>query len=548
MPPLSTLALLPTLCLSAVARQERKADETGLGWRGTRLDLEVYVDPPESLVVLEGSLRLRLEGRSSFGPTLVLNAGTTILEFEQVQGPPRVQVSLNQVHPLYPSVRMALVRSVEPFATGDELELDFSARSVGAASQFALGSHGALASWVENWYPIPAPAPWVGLRQTNAIGGTTRFHLPAGWSAVSNGRWLERSEEQGEVLQVFEVDPPTARSFAAGPFSLERRSVGEREITVALLPGSRGEAQRQAEALSAVLGALEARFGPYPYPSYAIVEVPEELGGFYASSEQGFIMVKPDSLGWPDGNLALFGHELAHGWFGNLVGNSGPGGELCSEGLCQLASCLAIEAIEGDEAATGFLRFSRPGYSASQCARGFFENARGGNDRPLSADQSKDSGLAVVRSKGHWVLCMLRWRIGDEVFFGVLRGLIREKAGSGLSVAELREAFQKAAPEAGLEGFFAQWLDRAGAPHLELEWEPVGEGSVAVTLRQIQGEKPYALVVELDVETSAGSQTHVVPLDTSEKLVELPASGEVSAVLLDPRHRILRWTPEYGGQ
>ena len=47
-------------------------------------------------------------------------------------------------------------------------------------------------------------------------------------------------------------------------------------------------------------------------------------------------------------------------------------------------------------------------------------------------------------------------------------------------------------------------------------------------------------------ESESGSETFVLTVDGERTLAELPVSGEVTAVHLDPRHRILRWTEAYG--
>ena len=53
-------------------------------------------------------------------------------------------------------------------------------------SQLLVLDSVALASWVENWYPTPVTED--GYTQAAASApGTTRFHLPPGWRALSNG-------------------------------------------------------------------------------------------------------------------------------------------------------------------------------------------------------------------------------------------------------------------------------------------------------------------------------------------------------------------------
>src|SRR5262249_42899347 len=142
------------------------------------------------------------------------------------------------------------------------------------------------------------------------------------------------------------------------------------------------------------------------------------------------------------GNLALFAHELAHGWWGNRVSADGPGGLLLDEALAQFSAVVAIEAIEGEAAAADFLRFSRPGYVTEQCARGYFEIWRQRQDVPLATLRSAGIAHLLVDCKGHWVYQMLRERIGDERFFAVLRGVARDFAVEPLTLAELRARFE----------------------------------------------------------------------------------------------------------
>src|SRR5205809_671727 len=70
------------------------------------------------------------------------------------------------------------------------ISLDLAWESEGRDAQFAVTDRAAIASWTEGWYPIPAPGPEQSLAKTASAPGRTRFHLPVGWSAVSNGKPL----------------------------------------------------------------------------------------------------------------------------------------------------------------------------------------------------------------------------------------------------------------------------------------------------------------------------------------------------------------------
>jgi aminopeptidase N len=140
---------------------------------------------------------------------------------------------------------------------------------------------------------------------------------------------------------------------------------------------------------------------------------------------------------------------------------------------------------------------------------------------------------------------MLRSAVGDEVYFATLRDVIRDFAEEPLTLAELRGRFERAAPDDDLPRFFAQWLDRPGAPVLEHSWSAEGPRA-AVTVRQVQPGEPYRLALEIAVDSAGGRRVHVVDLDEREERFVLESDGPPTAVELDPRHRLLVWRSEYG--
>jgi aminopeptidase N len=249
-----------------------------------------------------------------------------------------------------------------------------------------------------------------------------------------------------------------------------------------------------------------------------------------------------------NGNLPLFAHEAAHAWWGNRVGAQGAGSLLVTESLAQYGAVVAIEALEGAEAASEFLRFSREHYNRLQSAHGYFEIARRGGDKPLAALANDAWDHNLSDAKGHWFYHMLRDRIGDDRFFGVLRGLQRDFAGRALGVAEMRAAFVAAVPEDGaLPAFLSQWLDRAGAPVLETRWWTRAAGrTVHIEVEQLQPEL-YDLQLTVELELVNGHRLHRrLHLTDRSHTFDVEAHARVVGLRLDPEHRLLFWRPEYG--
>lgn len=523
-------------------------DESGAGWKLVHLDLVVTVVPDERRLGCEGTAKLRLDGvASSLGPTLCVNQGKSVMRFLDVHAE-GADVRTNEKLFFAPGSLFAHLRYPVPFARGAELEVSFLLESEDRAGQLAVESDIGFGSWVAAWYPLPLPARLAGFSSALlAAPGTTRFLLPAGWRALSNGRLVAEESSAEGASALWQLNEPVARSFVAGPFETAVHRTLEREVRVYLLSPKPESASAQAETLARAIRAMEERFGPYPYSTFAIAEVPNEASTWYASSEQGFIMAMSSAFDVRGGNVPLFAHEAAHAWWGNMVSSTGEGSLLCSESLAQYGAVLAIEALEGEAAATEFLRFSREGYNGEQCARGYFEMLRAGNDVPLAETIGpRDHDLSDA--KGHWVYHMLRHQVGDEIFFETLRGLVQSFASLSMSLDDVRDAFLAAEPEsAELERFFSDWLDREGAPVLDVEWSALprdGAHEVELTVRQ-SGE-PYRLLLEVIVDSAAGERAATVVIDGAECVTRLPAAGAPTGVRIDPHHRLLIWDPEYG--
>ena len=544
------LALAFALIAGPAAQAADEPDSSpGNGWRLVHADVAVDLEPEAETMTVSGEIRLRLDAAdASPGPVIGIARQLRFVELEPSAGE-KVDERLGEGR--LDEARFAVIRLPEPAARGDELTVRFAATLDGSASQLVVQQNVALASWTAVWFPIPFDdSGAISISGLSTTTGSTAIAMPAAWSSLSEGSFEGRTEADGRVTERWTVEEPLARSFAAGPYAAARHESDGREVGVYLLTRPPEEAGEQAASLAESIAAMEERYGPFPFGAYGIAEVPEGAVSWYAASQQGFLMARSAAFGH-GANRPLFAHEAAHAWWGNAVGTEGPGSILGSESLAQYGAVIAIEAIEGEAAATEFLRFSRPGYSSLQSARGYFKMAREGHDKPLAELTSGGWDHNLSDAKGHWMYHMLRRRVGDETFFATLRGLFARYRGGKMRLDDLRAAFVAAAPEAELESFFEQWLERTGAPRLEADWEAAGDGEVAVTVRQVQEGEPYHLRLDLALDGVEGepASRHRVDLREREQTFRLAVNGAVagavSGVRLDPDYRLLIWTPEY---
>lgn len=497
-------------------------------WTTTRLDLDVTIDTAAQRLQGEADLLVRLDDSTASTLTLVIAPASRMLA---ITGEPGISASLD-------STGARAVVTVGARRSGDEVRLHVRFENRGQSFQLVVSGKAALASWARGWYPVLSGAG-------AAAPGMTRLRIPPQWHSLSNGALVDSAVTPAARVETWRSEEPVARSFVAALYRVERRVAAGRQVAAYLLPGSDGDATQYAEMIGKVIAAVSPVFGPYPYQAYAIAEIPAGVVTWTGSSEQGFFMAS--GLG-AQINLPLFAHELSHGWWGNHVPSANPASQMTSEALAQLGAVLAIEGIEGYDAAVDFLRFSRDGYNIRQSARGYFAMRRIGLDKPLMQLAGSPSDHNLSDAKGHWVYWMLRERVGSEQFARVFQQLQKDFAGRPMSLADLRRAFVAAAPaDADLPTFFEEWLDRAGAPLITMKWRHGGtEARPTAELTIAQRGDVYHLPISIVIETARDTVTHRVRLTRAEATFTFPVSARPTAVLLDPLHAVLRWEPEYG--
>lgn len=244
----------------------------------------------------------------------------------------------------------------------------------------------------ESWLPQP-----VGL----AVMGNLRFSVPTGLTVAAIGsRTSTVGQERGGKFS-FTSRVPDEPWFAAGRYTVLERP-GPFPAAVYLLKPRPGM-DAYVDGCTRIIEVLSQQFGGYPFSTFSLVELPAEItakaGGFNALGSSGAILTQGGALDAPF-NLAYFGHEIGHQWWGNVVTrdpSDGRGDYMMDEAMADLGSLLAVEAIEGAEAGeryrrTGYLGFNPETYSGL----GYLKFAAAGLDVPLAELPDSDQSFGRV--------------------------------------------------------------------------------------------------------------------------------------------------------
>ena len=421
----------------------------------------------------------------------------------------------------------ALERRVEIawHGTLDPLDESLSHRDTLGDARLVAGERGSFLPGSTLWHPTVAD----GL-----AGYRVAIAVPAGQKALVAGRIVEEHESGGEYRARFEFPHPAdGIDLIAGPYQVENREVRTAAGTPLRL---RTYFHREIAPLAAgyldsvqnYIDRYEGWIGAYPYSEFSVVSSPTPTGfGMPTLTYLGI-----DVLRLPFIRVTSLGHEVLHNWWGNGVMVDYARGNW-SEGLTTFMADYRYKEDQGVEAAREMrLEWLRD-----------FAAMPAGEDRPLNRFVARHHSASQIvgYNKAAMTFVMLRDLIGGEAFDAGIREFWRAQRFRAASWSDLQRAFEQASKR-DLSAFFAQWLDRAGAPALRIaEVRSVASGnSWQVAANLVQSAPPYDLRVPLVLRTERGPQVRVVDMRAGRQVVTFEADARPNALALDPELRLFR--------
>ena len=273
-----------------------------------------------------------------------------------------------------------------------------------------------------------------------------------------------------------------------------------------------------------MLSFFSELFGEYPFISEKYGHADFTWGG-------GMEHQTLSSMGSFSQNLMV--HELGHSWWGNLITCKTFNDIWLNEGFARYCQALWAEHMYGREAYFDFMN-NHAYYGAGTI---YVEN-------PSSNSQIFSAGLSY--NKASWVLHMLRHKVGETMFFDILKSYA---SNDSLSYnAASTSDFQKVCEDiSGLdfEQFFQQWIYGERYPKYELSWWHEGNGIYNVKIDQVQSNDIFSMPIDLKFSGSAGPMlvdtTIVIENNNSSQLYEFSGFNFlVENVMLDPENWILK--------
>ncbi len=381
-----------------------------------------------------------------------------------------------------------------------------------------LSSEGVYLDPGSRWYPR------LGARN---VTFTLRVSRPPDWRTISQGAALGQAEGDGWR----EDRPQRGIYLAGGPLHAYERATPAAHAAAYLRAPEPELAERYLEATARHLTFYSRLIGDYPYAKFAAVENFFESGFGLPS----FTLLGPRVIRLPFIVETSYPHELVHNWWGNGVYIDPDGGNW-SEGLTTYLAdhLLAERRAEG----AAFRR---------QLLRKYADYVDEHREVPLARFRARhgEASQAIGYSKGAMLFHMLRRRLGDETFLEGLRRFYEAHRFRRAGFDDLQQTFEAVSGRA-LGTFFDQWLQRPGAPRLELvraRAQRAGAGyRLRAVVRQRQRRGHYEIRVPVAVWTEDGDAPIEATLEMSDNrhLLERTLAARPLRIAVDPRFDVFR--------
>jgi hypothetical protein len=508
-----------------------------------------------------------------------------------------------------------------PLVPGKELNLHFSyageVLSEAGPGLLYVGERG-------TWYPNLGLSP---------AQFEMEFHYPANWTLVATGKPIsrvgsdgdededanqaERTREAGEKVSRWKSERPipvagfnlgkyvraeamagnilveaygtkgVEKSFPkAQPEAVEQPTFppapGLRSRSVAPIlvtpppPSPARDVQAVADRAAKAIASFSQWFGPYPYSSLALTQMPGNLSqgwpglvflssfAFLSPQEQTDLHLAPVARAIDSQVLV---HETAHQWWGDLVLWRSYRDQWLAEGLANYASLLMLEQQKPAQFRDVLEKYRRDLLSKNKDGEWLRDAG------PVTLGQRLDSSHfpqgyeEISYERGTWLFHMLRCMLRDseaasrsrnartspdEPFFRVLRKIRERYAGKSLTTEELVQAFEENLPRPlwyekrpKLDWFLEGWIEGTAIPELEAREIRITEkaGVTTVTGVIVQKDAPDDLVTAVPVYGATSGSTLVflgeVLADGAETGFRLIAPSDVHKIVLDPKQTIL---------
>ena len=277
-----------------------------------------------------------------------------------------------------------------------------------------------------------------------------------------------------------------------------------------------------------IMDFFESAFTPYPFRNEKYGHAQFGWGGGMEHTTVSFMG------GFSRGLIA---HELAHQWFGDKVTCGSWNDIWLNEGFATYLASLVIENFDGE---TAFIndKSNMINFITSSTDGAVYLT----DEEASSVNRIFNSRLSY--SKGAMVLNMLRFKLGDVIFFQALKNYLNDPAlAYNYAKTPDLQAHLESVSGMNLTEFFNDWVYNQGYPSYSILVKNYVTGQVQITINQTQSHSSvsfFEMPVPIRLMGALGEQKDIVLENTTNGqtfIVDVPFV--VTDVVFDPKKDII---------
>ena len=269
-----------------------------------------------------------------------------------------------------------------------------------------------------------------------------------------------------------------------------------------------------------MMDAFTTLFSPYHFEKFSFVATPKgDMEHVTAVSHRRDLINGTNKYDW------ILAHELSHQWWGNWVTIKDWRDIWLNEGFATYCEALYEEYRNGVRGYQEYMKEIMDYYLKS------------GELFPIY-DPQKMWG-ATTYEKGASVLHMLRYLVGDSLFFEIFKKYGESFGFKNVTTNDFQHIAEEVL-EKDLDWFFNQWVYDWGYPIFEYGWEKE-KNLVRLKIKQVQEVGPvFKMPVELLFKTAQEDTLIKIWVDKSVEKFEFNLSFEPDSLIFDPHNWILK--------
>lgn len=375
--------------------------------------------------------------------------------------------------------------------------------------------------------------------------------VPQPYFAFSNGELIAQTadDDAGTITYHWLQDQPHATylmTLVVGEFHEQTDMVGNLPVQWYVTPGREDDGQRAFGDTPEMVRFFSDKLGvPYPWHKYAQIAVSDfTFGGMENTSAttQTDLTLHDERAHLDFSSNSLVAHELAHQWFGNLLTCKHWSHAWLNEGFATYFDALFLEHHKGVD------EFR---YAMYQNAKNYFREDATRYRRPIVThvySEPLDLFDRHLYEKGSLVLHMLRYELGDDLFWQAMHHYLQANRHQVVETVDLERAIEAAAGR-NMQAFFRQWIYCGGYPEFEVEftWDhDTNMATVTVLQQQTTGtehgvETPlFDLPITLCFTLPDGEQQVTLRIHEQRHAMHVMLPAKPQRMRFDPGNWVLK--------